>query len=199
MAKVYKLEDIDKEEFFEFCKSASLQNTNPAHANMWHDDWKNNPETLPYLLYVKNRFTEPKGQFHVLKIDNKIVAVSGVYISDFDDRVAIGAVRAWATDEYRAKFVIGQYILPQQLKWAKEKSCALFFLTFNEYNKNLINIVKRTGFGRAKNRTSDMLFYNGVHEAPFPCKIQYTKQWVVYDILDADYEFNWSKIRWQGE
>jgi hypothetical protein len=196
MAKVYKLEDIDQEELFTFCKEVSNEDDHPASENMWKDDWQNDKSALPYLIYIKKRLQEPKGQFYVLKIENKIVAVAGVYISDFDDRVAIGGVRSWVVKEYRGKFLIGKYILPCQLKWAKEKNCALFFLTFNNYNKNLINIVKRGGLGRAKNRTPDMLFYNGVNVAPFTCKIQTPEQWVVYDIIDSTYEFDWEKIRY---
>jgi hypothetical protein len=196
IVEVYKLEDINKQEFFNFCKLASLQTTDPAHKNMWSDEWQTTPSTLPNLIYVKKRLIDPKGQFYVAKVNDQIVAVAGVYISDFDSRVAIGSVRAWVTNEYRGKFVIGKYILPKQLKWAKEKNCALFFLTFNEYNKDLIKIVKRSGFGRLKNRTSDMLFFNGVKEAPYPCLVQNTKQWVVYDVIDPTYSFDWQKIKY---
>lgn len=196
MVKIYKLEDISREEFFDFLQK-SKNNKDLASKNMWDDNWELKTETLPFLIYKKKRLIEPKGQFYILKIDNKIVAVSGVYISDFDIRIAIGSVRAWALEEYRGKFLIGKYLLPEQLKWAKEKNCAMFFLTFNDYNKKLINIVKRTGFGRMKKRTPDMLFYNGVNEAPFPCEIQYTKQWVVYDIIDKNYCFDWNKIKYK--
>jgi N-acetylglutamate synthase-like GNAT family acetyltransferase len=198
MATVYKLEDINQDELLAFCKQLSNEKTHPAYKNMWVDDWENDKSNLLYLIYIKKRLKEPKGQFYVLKIENKIVAVAGVYISDFDSRVAIGGVRSWVVEEYRSKFLIGKHILPCQLQWAKEKNCALFFLTFNNYNKNLINIVKRTGFGRKKQRTPDMLFYNGVHIAPFSCKIQSPEQWVVYDIIDDTYEFDWNKIKYRN-
>lgn len=197
--EVFTLNQLDESHFIDFLKRASLEINYPAHKNMWSKSWEQEPATLPYLLYRKKRFSNPKGEFHVLKVDDQIQAVAGVYLSDFDENVAIGSVRAWVSNEYRGKFLIGKHILPEQLAWAKQKNCKLFFLTFNEYNKNLIKIVKRNGLGRAKNRTPDMLFYNGIKEAPFPCNIQYTKQWVVYDVIDENYIFNWDSIRWIGE
>jgi len=197
--EVLTLDCVDQKDFFNFLKTASLEIDHPASANMWSEDWETNNSTLPYLIYKKKRLVDPKGEFYILKINGKIEAMAGVYISDFDENVALGGVRAWVNKKYRAQFLIGKYILPLQLTWSKQKKCKLFFLTFNEYNKNLINSIKRSGFGIVKNRTPNKLFYNGVFESPFPCNIQHTKQWVVYDKIDKSYNFNWEVIRWDDE
>lgn len=194
--EVFTSTTINQEEFFDFLKHASMETDHPASVNMWSNDWENDAATLPYLLYKKKRFTQPKGEFYVLKIDNKIEAVSGVYISDFDSNVVLGGVRAWVNKLYRGKYLTGKYLLSRHYQWAKEHNAKMFFVSFNEYNKNMIKFVKRSGLGRVKNRTPDMAFYNGVNEAPFPLNIQHTKQWVVYDKIDPNYNFNFEKIKW---
>jgi N-acetylglutamate synthase-like GNAT family acetyltransferase len=187
------------DELTDFCKFASNVKDDLARTNMWDTNWESVPDTLPFLLKKTTRFNPPNGDFHILKIDNKIVAVAGVYISNFDENLAIGGVRSWVHPDHRGNFLIGKHILPIQLKWAREKKLKAFALSFNEYNKRLINIVKRSGFGRVKNKTPDMLFYSEVKEVPFPVNIQYTKQWVLYDSIIDDYSPNWDKIRYDAQ
>lgn len=194
--EVLTLDCVGQKEFFNFLKTSSLEIDHPASTNMWSEDWETDNTTLPYLIYKKKRFSDPKGEFYILKINGKIEAVSGVYISDFDNNVALGGVRAWVNKEYRGKYITGKYLLSKHYQWAKDNGAKLFFVSFNEYNKNMIKFVKRSGFGRTKNRTPDMAFYRGVYEAPFPLNIQYTKQWVVYDKIDPNYEFDFEKIKW---
>ena len=40
------------------------------------------------------------------------------------------------------------------------------------------------------------MFYKGVNEVDFPCNIQYTKQWVIYDKIDPEYTPDWHAIKW---
>ena len=186
----------NKEEFLEFCKKSYESNSSPACSNMWHPDWENRVETLPYLIYKSNRFSD-NGIFFALRINSAIEAVSGIYISEFDKAVAIGGVRSWTNPGHQADLVIGRHIFPMQLKWAKCRDIRTIALTFNEYNRRLINYFKRTGVGVVKNRTPDMLFYNGVYEVPFPVLIQNTKQWAIYHKIDETYEPNWETIRYK--
>jgi len=190
------LEKHFKDKFLEFCRRASLETTEPAHTNMWSENWPNDWNTLPYHVYVSDRF-KVHGDIFVTTIDDTIEAVSGVYISEFDPAVAIGGVRSWVNATFRGQFMVGRHILPQQLKWAKTKNCKTIALTFNDYNKRLIPYFKRTGFGIKKNRNPDSLFYNGLHEVSFPVRIQNTKQWVIYSKIDDNYTPDWKTIAWE--
>lgn len=188
--------DSISQEILDFCKQASLKTDDPAHKNMYHDNWQDHPEVLPYVLYIHKRFKGDNGDFFVLRVDGIIEAIAGVYISSFDSNVAIGGVRAWVNPQYRAKMLVGHHLLPLHLEWAKEKRCKTIALTFNEYNKRLVNYFKRSGLGVPKERNANRMFYNGVHEVPFTCEIQFTEQWVIYDKIDPDYEPDWESIRW---
>ena len=188
----------NQEQYFEkilkWCETESKDSSTPAAINMRIDDWQTNEDTLAYILHNKRRFYK-RGEYFFLEVDDQIVASAGIYRSDFDNQVAIGGARSWANADYRAQFVIGRYLLPLQLKWAKANGFKTIVLTFNEYNARLVNHFKRSGLGIVKKRNPDSFFYNGVFEVPHPIMIKSTKQWAIYHKIDEEYEPNWSLIK----
>lgn len=191
--KVY--DDIDKDHFFEFCRQASLDKEQPAHVNMWDVDWHNATHTLPYLLEIEKRFSGNQGQFFIILHNKDIVGCSGIYQSDFNQLICLAGIRSWINQQHRGKFLLGRYLFPEQVRWAKQHNYKQIALTFNEYNKNLKNIFLRNGFGVQKNRKEDSLFFTGVHEVDFPVTIKYTKQWVIYQKLDENWNYDYSQIK----
>lgn len=186
-----------KDKILEYCRDAFEEKTEPSHVNMWHTDWENINSTFPYLLYKSNRFSNGNGDMFVLFDNNdNILAVSGVNISEFDNKVALGGVRTWLNKGMRGQFVIGRYLLPMQLKWASETGCKVVALTFNDYNKRLIPYFARSGLGIQKKRNPNSMFYNGQHILDFPVIINYTKQWVIYHKIDETYSPNWDSIKY---
>lgn len=186
-----------KSKFLEFCKKSYESNTSPACANMWNENWEECPETLPFLIYKSDRFHEDNGVYFILSINDVIEASSGIYISEFDKNVAIGGVRSWTNSGYKANLIIGRYIFPKQILWAKLHGIKTIALTFNDYNKKLMSYFTRNGIGVVKNRTPDMLFYNGVNVLSHSVIIQHTKQWVIYHKIDENYEPDWKLIEYK--
>jgi hypothetical protein len=188
-------------EFFNFLKTESLEISQPASTNLWAEDPKSNCHTLLYILTNTTRFNGVNGDFHILYDNDKIVACSGVYISEFSKDVAIAGVRTWVNKEYRHLALNKEYLLAEQKKWAIAKNAKIIALSFNEYNKNIIQIFKRTRLGetseRIKNRKTKHMFYNGLQEVKFPVTIQYTKQWVIYEELNSEFTFDWNTIKWK--
>jgi len=195
VVKSYKLEDYPMQDILKFAERASYYKEDPASVNMWHRHWHDRPETLPYLIFCSERFANGNGQFFVTTFDDKLVAISGIQVSPFSKEIALGGVRSWVNPELRGRFVIGRHLLPLQKQWAIDNGIKAICLTFNSYNKKLINYFKRSGLGIKKNRNPNSMFFNGVHEVPHTCNIQYTEQWVIYDKIDLDFEFDWSKIK----
>jgi hypothetical protein len=188
-------------EFFNFLKTESLEISQPASTNLWAEDPKSNCHTLLYILTNTTRFNGVNGDFYILYDNDKIVACSGVYISEFSKDVAIAGVRTWVNKEYRHLALNKEYLLAEQKKWAIAKNAKIIALSFNEYNKNIIQIFKRTRLGetseRIKNRKTKHMFYNGLQEVKFPVTIQYTKQWVIYEELNSEFTFDWNTIKWK--
>lgn len=192
----------NKQDFLDFCKTQSLEKNKNASINMWNDDWENKPETLPYLLEKTTRFNDVRGDFFVVYHNNDIVACSGVYISNFHPLIGIAGVRTWVKKEYRHLALNKDFLLAEQKKWCLSNNLKIIMLTFNDYNKNIIQIFKRNRLGELNGRISSRepkhLFYNGLNEITFPVTIQYTKQWAIYEKLDLDWEFDWEGIRYEN-
>lgn len=191
--QIIPYEKIDKEKFFDWLKVESLEDSKPAHENMWDDDWINCPNTLPYILEETHRFKLDNGKFFVLVDKDTIVGCSGVYVSNIDFHIAIAGVRTWIAKGYRNQVLLKQYFFPAQRKWSIEQECKQVMLTFNDYNKSLIKIFRMNKHKRVEGD----LFYLGFNELTFPVTIMNTKQWVVYETLDTNFNFDWKLIEWR--
>jgi hypothetical protein len=194
----YTLTARQKDEFFKFL--STTDKTSPASVNMWDKDWQNKSNTLPYILDYTDRYFESRGSFHILYDDSRIFACGGVYKSNFDNEIAIAGSRTYIDSQYRNKSILREYLLPYHKDWARKHNCKIVALSFNEYNKNIVEIFKRRRLGetidRVNTRNKKHLFFNGVTEVGFPVTIQYTKQYVIYEQLEQ-YNFDWESIKWQ--
>jgi hypothetical protein len=181
--------------FFDFLKNASKEITQPAHINIWDDNWSTKNNTLPYLLENTDRF-KIGGKYHIAFDNNTIVGCSGIYTSAFCPELAIAGTRTWIHKDYRNKSIARNILLPAEKAWAIENKFKAIAICFNDYNKNMPKIWERIRFGEKRTpRQSHHIFYNGVNELEFPVTIQYTKQWVMYEKLDASFDFDWSIIK----
>lgn len=191
------LSKSEKINFYTFLKSTQ-QESKPASINMWHDNWIDNNNTLPFLLEKTDRFDTINGMYYILFNNATVVGCSGVYVSDFSNNIALAGVRTWVTKNYRHNSIVREYLLPVQKSWCHEKNIKIIALSFNEYNKNLIQVFKQRRLGESKerltNREPHHLFYNNLNEISFPLNIQFTKQWLIYERLDLDFTFDWSTI-----
>lgn len=195
----YSLTRKQKQDFFQFL--SETDKTENASVNMWDDNWETKPHTLPYILEHEDRFFESRGNFNIIYDDERIFACGGVYKSTFDRNIAIAGSRTYIHKDYRNQSILREYLLPFHKDWAKNHNCKIVALCFNEYNKNITEIFKRRrlgeAFDRIKTRNKPHLFYSGLHEVSFPVNIQYTKQWVIYEILDKSFNYDWEQIKWQ--
>lgn len=186
---------IETESFFKFCKEESLEINQPAAINMWHDDWINQSHTLLHLLLVGNRFSQSNGTFFILYNGDIIVGCSGIYISEISNEIAMAGCRTWITRKYRNLSLVREWFLPAQKEWAMQQKCKAIALSFNEYNKNIIEIWKRSRLGEHRpSRQPFHMFYNNFNQVAFPVNIQHIRQWVIYEKLDQEWDFNWATI-----
>ena len=182
--------------FLDFCRIASQEVAQPASVNMWTSTWEVDTNTLPYKLLVDKTYTSPRGIFYLVLDDNNIIACGGAYQSKFCSDILIAGARTWVSKEYRNLSVSREYLLPNQKKFAINKNYKAIALSFNNYNKNIIKIWKRTRLGEHRlPRQSHHLFYNNFNEVDFPVTIQYTKHWIIYEKLDPNFDFDWISIQ----
>jgi hypothetical protein len=197
--KYQDLTDKELETFWQTIESEFNKDTSPAMANMFSNSWTDEKHQLRYLLEKNSRFSQ--GAYYILFDNDLPVASGGVHCSPWHKNIAMAGIRTWVHTDYRNKMLAAGYILPACKSWAMENDCSIVTLTFNEYNKNLIKIWTRTRAGesadRIKQRQPKHLFYNGVIEVDFPLEIYYTKQWLIYEKLIDDVDFDWEEIKWK--
>ncbi len=187
-------------ELFNFCEATSLDQKLDAE-NWRADNWENSKHSLLYCLLKEKRFRQGQGQFNMLYSCGKLVAVSGVYRSDFSpEEIAIGGVRAYTLPLERTSGVLGQgrffhgdYIFPDQIRWARKQGLKKFILTFNESNLWLAKFILRIGEGK-----SVMLGYRPSQDArevyqdfymyPEKMMIKNVPQYVLIKNLEKDHD-----------
>jgi hypothetical protein len=179
--------------FLFFCKEASLENL-PAAPNMWGND----SAALPVILSKTDRFNN-KGAFYILFLEQDVVACGGVYFSEFSRKVALAGTRTWVNKNYRHLSLVRDYLLPVHKKWAIANNCKQIAICFNEYNKSLKRIFYRNRLGetnsRLQTRSAEHLFFSNINEVAFPVNIQDTPQWVLYEKIDPNWEFDWFSLK----
>ena len=192
--KLVKYSDMSqdqKNDFKEYCKEQS-NSDDSASSNLWG----NESHHLTFILNHTSRFSSNNGEFYIAFCDNEIAACSGIYKSEFNSHVALAGTRTWTTKKFRNLKLSREYLLPNQKQWAIDRNFKQIAICFNDYNKNLTRTIFRSRLGEAPLlRTSKHLFYSNINEIPFPVNIQDTKQWVVYEKIDSNWEFDWSKIK----
>lgn len=204
MYQIKKYQNLTKKElkiFWDTLEAEFQKDKSPAMANMHSETWRLENNTLRYILEADNKF-DP-GEYFILFDKELPVASGGVYFSEWTDEIAMAGIRTWAHTEHRNKLLVAEYILPACKAWAVKNKCKSITLTFNDYNKNLIKVCLRTRAGesatRITGRTAHRLFYNGANVVDFPVEINYTKQWVIYEQLVTDWQFNWETIKWRDK
>lgn len=191
----FNLNEKENNLFKNFLLKASREKNQPAHVNM---SLRNDSHTLYYLLNNTDRFK--KGIFNILFDDNKVIACSGCYIPNFSKEIAICGSRTWIDIEFRNMHIARDFLLPAEKKWAINKNMKCILLTFNEYNKNIIELWFRKRLGEKRNLRERKHFgFDNLHTLEFPVSINYTKQWILFELLDKNFSFNWSIYRWKDQ
>lgn len=192
----YDLNAEQKNLFFEFLQRTHKNSPNPAYANMWHEQWHEKNNTLPFILEKTDRFKN--GLFQVLFDQGNIVGCSGAYTSEFSPEVAILGTRLFVCEEYRNQLVFREELLPRERAWAIKTKHRAVMLTFNEYNKNIMVLWFRTRLGKKLDQRQPYHFgFNGLTKIDFPIKIQFTRQYAMYEKLDPTFSYDWNQIKFE--
>lgn len=190
----YDLDKLQHNAFVKFLQECSKETDQPAHNNMYDKNWETKNSTLLYILEKTDRFKN--GLFNILFDNYGVVACSGIYQSNFCSDIVLAGTRTWINKHYRNKQIPREILLPHEKAWAIRNRYKAIGLCFNEYNKNIIEIFYRKRLGESRTeRKPHHLFYNGVNKVDFPITVQYTKQYIIYEILDESFCFDWSTIQ----
>lgn len=191
----YKLSSKQIDNFFSFLKSQQTTD-DPAWTNMWDDNWQDKANTLPYILTKTNKYKDAEGAFYIVYDRRNVVACGGVSKLATNAFIAVAGTRTWISEEYRNQHIARNYLLPEHKAWAIRNNCKQVAVTFNDYNKNIIAIWKRTRLGETRSpREPRHMCYSNFNEVKFSVVIQYTPQWVIYEKLDIGWNFDWRILK----
>lgn len=184
----YTLSLIEQQSFLSFLYKAFLETSQPAHDNMYH-------ETLLHILDNTDRFKN--GCFNILFDNEKVIACSGCYVSNFSSDILICGSRTWVDVDYRNTYIPREILLPTEKQYAINNHIKCIALTFNEYNKNMINLWFRNRLGEKRPSRENRHFgFGNLQTLEFPVNINYTKQWILFELLDNHFNYDWNLIKW---
>ena len=187
--KIVDSNNVDLNKLIVFCKDA-IDDSIPGSVNLDTVNWENKPHTLLHTLIKEKRFnSESRSNYLLLEKGDHYIAGSGFYPLKNDHNVCILSTRTYVIKTERGKLLNGYFLLPEQIKLAKELNYKSLILTFNEYNLWLKKSIHRASFNQSKFaglKIPDS--YKNWKPLDYPVTIQYTKQWCLYQHLDDSYD-----------
>ena len=195
--------EIEKD-LTEFCAQAEVDEKHPVE-NWAGRAWQTNSSTLLYCLLIEKRFSRDLGKLFILRHLGKIIAVSGVYRSDFHPQIFIGGVRTLTLPEFRSRgrqertTFHSDRLFPAQLQWAREMGAKAFLMTFNDHNFWLAQIALRAATGRAAFLGLPMgaaaqQFYEGFELCPKKLFIKFVYQHTLIKKLDPEFNYSFQSM-----
>ena len=140
---VHQIKDLSNSYVIELLKDG-LKNISENHLlENYHPDNKHNPANLFYIL-KNGRFLI--GNYYVLE-DNNGQYVCSAGWNQLNDEIALALVRAHTIPQYRSHFLLGKHILPTILE--ETKNYKKVWLTFNEYNKKIYDVIALMNQGKS--------------------------------------------------
>jgi len=140
---VHNIKDLSNSHVIKLLEDG-LRNVSKDHLlENYHPNNKHNSANLFYLL-ENRRFLN--GNYYVLEDKNGEYAGSAGW-NQFNDEIALGLVRTYIIPKYRAQYLMVQHFLPAILE--ETKNFKKVWLTFNEYNKKIYDIIVLMNQGKS--------------------------------------------------
>jgi hypothetical protein len=181
-------EELNFEKIYNFCKCAA-NDDNPAADNMSVSDWENNSASLLNAIYKQKRFDKTNNaDYFFLEHNDHYIAGSGFNHLDCDANICILGVRTHTLISYRSQLLHGNLILPTQKEIAKQLGYKSLIMTFNEYNRWLIDCINHLSVNKGKilgHRVPE--FYKNWNTLDFKISVRHTDQLCCYQHIDTSY------------
>ena len=138
--------------------------------------YRDNYTVSKILHHISDRFREGNGVFSIIYDNDKTIGYAGAYKHKDDPNVLICLVRAFILKQYRAKNILGNFVLPYQIKYAKENNYKYCWLTYNYHNKYIYDNAKQASAGIGRTIPN---IYKQAKYYEEPLLVQNTQQYVI--------------------
>lgn len=150
--------------------------TNSNLLKNYHPDYKNEPANIFYILNDANgRYG--RGCYYVLEDNGNYVCSAGYNQYDLDSNVALALTRAYIDPKYRAKYFMGEYILPKIID--NTLGYDHVYITADSYNSAIYQWFVRANEGKRPTMFNDWPEIYKKFKPIGKKNIYYTEQYVV--------------------
>jgi len=118
----------------------------------YHPDYKNDTANIFYILADANgRYKN--GCYYVLEDEGRYVCSAGWNRYDLDSNVALALTRAYVDPMYRAKYYMGEFILPKIIESTTDFKH--LYITADSHNSTIYQWFIRAAAGKSTGMFSD--------------------------------------------
>jgi hypothetical protein len=138
--KIHTIHDLSNSTDIKILETAlSTVVDNRIVAN-YHPDHRHSPGNLFYVL-KQGRYRHGRGKYFIVTDNDKYVCSAGWNEYDLDSHIALLLTRMYVDPEYRARYIIGNTILPLIIE--ETTNYAKRWITANEYNRAIYSYFER--------------------------------------------------------
>lgn len=142
----------------------------------YHPDYKNEPANIFYILNDANGRYK-RGCYYVLEDEGKYLCSAGYNEYDLDSSVALALTRAYINPECRAKYFMGEYILPKIIENTTQYSH--LYITADSHNSAIYQWFVRANEGKRPTMFNDWPEIYKKFKPIGKKNIYYTEQYIV--------------------
>ncbi len=149
-----------------------------------------------YLLHREGRLFWGPRAILLLYDSGRLVACSGVYLSSWSEKFAIGGVRTFTHPHRRTvharetgRFYHSDILLPWQFEWARSRGCAAFGMSFHQREPKTAGVFAPHWSREAvalglKPSPEAAQFYSQFVLHPQKVSVQFVEQDLYYRVID---------------
>jgi len=142
---IYEIHDLSDQKIVELLKKSISDKMfdNPDICRNYLYEYRNDSANLFYIL--KNGRYRQGAYFVITDFDNNFIASAGW--NEYDSDTALILTRMIVQPEHRAKYIIGNHLLPKIIEQTKDYKKV--WITANNYNKSIYTWFERSNQGKS--------------------------------------------------
>ena len=149
---LHELHDASNEFVMNLLEASLSKITDIDIIKNYHPDYKNDPANIFYILKdVNGRYN--RGCYYVLEDNGEYVCSAGYNEYDLDQTIALALTRAYINPKYRARYFMGEYILPKIIE--STASYRHLYITADSHNSAIYQWFDRADKGKKPTMFND--------------------------------------------
>jgi hypothetical protein len=173
---LYELHDSSNEFVLGLLEESFSKITDTNTIKNYHPDYRNESANIFYILNdINGRYH--RGCYYVLENEGEYVCSAGYNEYDLDQTIALALTRAYINPKFRAKYFMGEYILPKIIESTMQYKH--LYITADSYNSAIYQWFVRAAAGKSPGMFNDWPDIYRKFKPIGKKYIYYTEQYVV--------------------